>query len=132
MNAQHRTQGLTLIETLVAITILVIGIATISPVFLSNLNINRNSESRDGAISAARQTFEQLRQVDLRVKAAGTEETFADVSMGGRAYSVKAKYCTITTYCNGGSRHVLLEVSLSGKKVYNVDTVYTQLDDSFR
>jgi len=49
------------------------------------------------------------------------------VTLNGREYEVYTSYCTKSGYCDDTARHLLVQVFLDGREVYDVETIYTQL-----
>lgn len=120
-------RGLTLIEALVALAILGIAAVAIMPAFMTQLDSNRRSETRSGAVTASQQVLEGLRLADpasLPTTGAGAPQT---VTVGDRTYEVTTFYCLQAALCDARSRHLRVEVSHDGRVVYDVETVFTQL-----
>lgn len=122
-----KEKGFTLIEVIIAMTILGVGLAAMAPLFLAHLQINNRSELRNGAVLVAQQTLDTLRLQNPITMPTSGSTTPQSVTMGGRTYKVITTYCVFTNYCNSGSRHIRVEVQFRGKTLYTVDTVYTQL-----
>ena len=119
--------GFTLIESLVATGILSMIVVGIMASFMVQSASNTRSEQRMEATAVAAQTMEFLRLDD--------PETMPDsgmigpqlVNLNDREYEVYTSYCTKNNYCDDSSRHLLIQVFLDGREVYDVETVYTQL-----
>ncbi len=122
-----KEKGFTLIEVMIAMAILGVGLAAMAPLFLAHLQINNQSELKNGAVLVAQQTLDTLRLQNPITMPNSGSTTPQNVTMGGRTYQVVTTYCALASYCNSGSRHIRVEVQFRGKTLYTVDTVYTQL-----
>jgi type II secretory pathway pseudopilin PulG len=120
-------QGLSIVEALVAVAVLAVALAAIVPVFTSFARINTDNELRTGAVAAAQQVMDRLRQQPFgEWPASGSVEV---VETGLRTYQVEVTYCTEDlAYCQSGSRHVRLGVGFNDRRVYAVETVYSRFD----
>ena len=121
-------KGFTLFEALVAIAILGILLAGIAPTFFTYLDANDLSEERTGALAAAQEAMEQLRQLDPAGMPQSGTSPMQVVSVGDRDYEVQTLFCTSSQFCNDDSRHLLIEVSYGGRTIYSVESVFTALN----
>ena len=122
-----RSGGFTLTESLIALAIMGIALAAILPTFLTYADTNDLSEERSGAVAAAQEIMEGLRQADpVSLPSTGSSAPQL-VAVGQREYEVVASFCTDIQYCGLDSRHILIEVSHGGRTIYTVESVYTQL-----
>lgn len=123
-----RTQGISLIETIVTITLLGIVLGAIAPIFTNYAQINRKSQYRTEAISAAQQVTDGLRQKSFTDWP--TTGSSLPVTVSGSVYQVKVSYCTGTleALCANGANHTRVEVSRYGTVYYSVETVYTKFE----
>jgi len=122
------SRGSTLIESLIALLILGIVAAGMLPAFMMQLDANGRSELRSGAILAAQQSMEALRILDPETEIPSTgQSAIRLVTVGDRQFEVVTYYCEREEFCNEDSRYVRVEVSLGGRVLYDVKTVYTQL-----
>ena len=120
-------KGFSLIEAVIAVAILGVLMAGVIPAFMSNLSINGQSERRSEAVALAQQTLETLRGTNMS-SLPMSSSTSKTVQVNGRPYGVTTYYCRMAVYCRqGSSRHLAVEIQVSGKKVYEVETVYTNL-----
>lgn len=124
----NRDAGFTLLESLVAVAILGILLAAILPTFFTYLDANTMSEERTGALAAAQETMEQLRQIDPAVLPVTGSAPLQVVSVGKRDFEVLTHFCTANQFCGDDSRHLLIEVSYGGRTVYSVESVFTTLN----
>lgn len=124
------SRGFTLVEALVAIAILGLTGLAVLPAFMSHLDANTRSELRSDAIGAVHQRMEWLRLQDPDDMPTGGSPDSQFVTIGGREYEVRTHYCLRSEYCppgSPGSRHLTVEIYFEERKIYDVETVYTQL-----
>lgn len=126
---QHRNeQGFSLIEAIVAILILGVALSAIIPSFIFQAETTRQNELRTGAVAAAQQTLDALRQQDFSDWPNSGDEVL--VATGLRDYTVTITYCEgdVNTFCGDGSRQARAVVSYQGEEFYSVETVYTTFE----
>jgi prepilin-type N-terminal cleavage/methylation domain-containing protein len=121
------SRGFTLTESLLALTLLGLALAAIMPAFLVHTGVNTLCEERSGAVAAAQESLESLRQLDPVTLPSSGSSDVALISVGDRDYEVVVHYCTRDELCGTDKRHVILEVFHGGYTVYTVETVYTRL-----
>ncbi len=127
MAALNDQRGFTLVEAVTAIGILGLVMVGILMSFTTQMHANTRSEARTGAISAAQIRMEDLRRDDP-ASLPNVGQSAPQVHMvGNLRYEVITLYCSRPTYCDTASRHLIVEVYHQGRKVYEVETVYTQL-----
>lgn len=119
--------GFTLVEALVSVTILDIALAAVLPTFMNFSDANTLNEIRTGAVAAAQQTIEELRQVNPASLPASGSSSVTLVPVGGRTFEVVVRYCASAEFCGLDSRHLLVEVSFGGRTLYTLESVFTQL-----
>ena len=123
-------KGFTLAEALIAMGILGLAAIAILPAFITHLDANTRSERRSDAVTAVQATMEKLRLQDPSTMPESGESAPQLFTVDGREYTVKTKYCERNEFCpptSPGSRHLIVEVYYNGDKIYEVETVYTQL-----
>lgn len=129
----RRAEGLTLIEALVAVSILAILLAAVVPAFTNALRINTRSESRSQAVAAAQTVLESLRAQPPSAwpaYSAGGDPPVQQVEVGRRTFDVTVRYqeyCDASGDCFDNAREIDLEVSFRDEVRYTVSTVYTEL-----
>ena len=126
-NTAMANKGFSLIEAIIAVAILGILMAGVIPGFMSNLQTNDQNERRSEAVNLAQQTLETLRRTDMSsLPMQGSSS--AETAQNSRTYTVVTSYCKVASYCaQNSARHLTVEIRYQGKKVYEVETVYTNL-----
>ncbi len=125
--------GLTLVEALIAISILTILLAAVVPAFVQALRINTDSEERSQAVAAAQTVLDSLRAeppADWPAYSAGGDPPVQQIEVGGRTFDVTVRhqeYCDASGDCFDNAREIDLEVSFRDQVRYRVSTVYTEL-----
>jgi prepilin-type N-terminal cleavage/methylation domain-containing protein len=123
---QRQRSGMTLVESLVSAAILLIVMASVMPAFISNLQINTDSEVRADAVVASRFVLERYRAANTRdIPNTGSEES--TVTIRERDYTVTSYFCERNEFCTDESRHIRLEVAHGGEIEYETETVYTRI-----
>ena len=126
-------EGLTLVEALIAISILAILLAGVVPAFTNALRINTGSEVRSQAVAAAQTVLESLRAQPPSAwpaYSAGGDPPVQQVEVGRRTFDVTVRhqeYCDAGGDCFDNAREIDLEVSFRDEIRYRVSTVYTEL-----
>ncbi len=121
------SRGFSLVESLVAMAILAILAAGVLPSMLTQIDSNARSELRIAAISAAQQTFEELRLQDVETFPQSGSAAPRQIRVGDRELEVVVRYCANESFCSATSRHFTVDVFQEGRKIYDAETVYTQL-----
>ena len=120
-------RGFTLIESLVALAILSMVVVGVMGSFSVQIVANTASEQRMEATNAAEQVIEFLRLDDPELMPNSGTVGPQLVTLNNRGYEVYTKFCTRAEYCNATARHLLVEVFLDGRRVYDVETIFTQM-----
>jgi prepilin-type N-terminal cleavage/methylation domain-containing protein len=138
--ARHKSllgnqQGFTLLETLVAMLVLLAALAGVVPLFMTYRLSIINNEEETGAIYISEQLMDQIRQVDASTMPTGGSYTalpsgvsIEEVDHLGKTYNPTITYCQNSTFCDTNSRHILIEVNRNGDEIYEVETVYTKFE----
>ncbi len=119
-------RGFTVVESLVALSILGIALAGILPSFINLMHVNSKSEGSSDSVAAAQLVLERARRTDPASMPTSGSATEA-VDVGGNAYDVVTTYCVLNEFCTTASRHVTIEVYHGSSQVYDVEVVYTRL-----
>ena len=123
MNAR----GASLIETVAALAILGIALAAAVPAFMLQMDTNTFAEHHSGAVAAAQQVMETLRNQDPASLPSSGSSAIQAVTVGHHEYEAVTHYCQRSVYCGSDSRHIVIEVSFAGQMVYTIETVFTRL-----
>lgn len=120
-------RGFTIVECLIAMSILGIVMAGLLPGFIDFMDANSISESRSDAVAAAQFTLESLRREDPSGWPTSGSSAPDVIAINNREFEVVRSFCRSNEYCGAASRHVVIEVSFGGEVLYSVETVYTRL-----
>lgn len=124
-----RRDGLSIIEAVIAVSLLAIALTSILPAMTNFSRINTQQEVKTGAVVAAQQVLDRLRQADFDTWPQNGETQTVEVNAA--TYDVNISYCSAGSsdcYSTTFARHVNLEVEHHDKTVYEVETVYTRFD----
>lgn len=122
-----RERGFSLLEAMAALGILSLATIGILPAFIVQLRANTRSEIRSGAVRAVQQALEELRLEDPVTLPDSGSTPPQLILVGDHEYAVVTSFCLRDEFCGTSSRHIEVEVSYEGRRVYAVETVYTQL-----
>ncbi len=120
-------RGFTLVEAAMALLILAVVLVGVLPAFTMLLNANTRSEVRSEAVGATQIVLEGLRLSDPSTMPNEGADDPVYHTIGDRDFEVITRYCIRPEYCGPTSRHLLVEVFLDNRKVYDVETVFTKL-----
>ena len=121
-----KQQGFTLVEVLVALSIVGLITAFLSPVFIAQSKYNTTSELKSLAINATDRQVDLMRLTDpATMQSSGS--TTSTVTAGGKNFSVKIDYCVTSSYCSSVTRHLKFTTSYRGIPYHATETVFTQL-----
>lgn len=124
-----RNAGFTIVEALVALSILVIAMSVMIPFFISNMQLNSRSDARTQAATIAQRVLDSYRLKNP----AGTEiprsgSLRADMTDGaGRRWPYTVTFCPTPAFCGESSRGLRVDVMQANQVVYTAETVFTQL-----
>jgi len=122
-----RQAGFTLIEALVAVSILGIVLTAILPSFLNYMDTNTLTEVRSGAVAVAQETMEGLRQADPGSLPSSGYSGPRLHTVGKLEFESVTRYCTRPQFCGANSRQMTIEVMYGGQTVYTLESVHTRL-----
>lgn len=142
--AKEVKAGFSILEMLAALAILGVALMSILPVFVNYANVNRRTEVRAEAVSAAERVMDELRQrnfnqwgaFEASIEASGVQVATGDAddpTDDGRTYDVAIEWCnpavTDLTLCDdsGQQRHVRVNICLNSQVQYSVTTVFTAI-----
>lgn len=121
-----RQRGSSLIETLVALSILATALLFIFSALNSFSLINSRNQTRTNAAVAARTLLEELRFGDPAALPDTGSRTSA-ASVGQHQFTIVTQFCVNTSYCDDNTRHVVVSIQENGRQVFETETVITQL-----
>ncbi len=119
-----KQEGLTLIETMMALAILLIILSGILPGFITYARLNTDSELRSDSVAIAQQVMEELRHSEFS-QWPESEESWSPISMGGRDFvvNIHSDWAPDTV----GAKEVRVRISYENRVLYEVKTIFTQL-----
>lgn len=124
----RKKQGFTLIEVLIALTVLAVVFSVSIPVFVSFAGINRRSEQTTVANNAARQSLELLRNVPISTMS-NSGNAAQNVTLDGHDLVITTYFCPETTPCNTTSKNIKVEVKENGKVLTTINTVFSDYNN---
>lgn len=129
MRKLKKQKGFTLIESLAAAGLfLIISTFTASSI-TQYIRMIHQYEERGEAVMATQRVLDEIRVTDPTTMPTGGQVSYTNVTQGTRTYRIEATYCPSgTTYCTSNNvRHIRGAAYLNGTKLYEVDTLYSQL-----
>lgn len=120
-------RGVSLMESLVSLALFLIVSVGIVGGSASFMKFNTLNEQKSAAIAATQQALDAVR-VNDPATLPSSGNTSSTVPVGGRNFTVKVSYCENATYCTSGTvRHLTARASFRGVQLYQVETIYAQL-----
>lgn len=122
------SSGFSLIEAIIAVSLLGIALAAIVPSFVSYAGVNRDSEIKTQALAVAQEVFDELRWTGTfsNWPASGT---LRQISREGRTFDAVITWCTSELeLCDTNIRHVQVEVRFNDRTYFTAQTAYTQFE----
>jgi len=104
--------GFTLLETSIALCIMLVVTLATASLFVYAVNYNSGSADRSAALAIAQQRLERLRKASFTDALLTTPSTTETVLNAGRQYSVQITICS-TSDCGGSTTLKLITVSVS-------------------
>jgi Tfp pilus assembly protein PilV len=105
-------KGLTLLETSIALCILMTMTLAIGSLFVYAVNYNTGAGDRSAALSIAQQRMERLRKSSFTDAALTTPSATETVTNAGRQYSVVTTVCS-TSDCGGSATLRIISVQVT-------------------
>jgi type II secretory pathway pseudopilin PulG len=134
-------QGLTLVEVIIATIFFGVAVAVVMPGFMNFQTTTISNEGKLGAVAISQQILDQLRRVDpSTLPSAGTSTSMpsgtstTDMNYLGKQYSAVITYCpspapnSPPSPCDANTRQIQVQVSLYGKPIYTVETLFTKFE----
>src|SRR3954466_4274507 len=95
-----KDQGFTLLETSIALIVMMVVTLATGSLFVYAVNYNSGSGDRSAALAIAQQRIERLRRTAFDDALLSTPSTTETVTNAGRSYTVVTTVCWDST-CNG-------------------------------
>jgi len=121
-----KDRGFSMLEVVMSLGLLSIVLAGMTNIYISHLKHNTHAALRTGAINAAQQQLDELREQNPQTFPSSGYSTSA-IDAGARNYSLVTRFCSTPSFCTTNSRHILVEASYNGQLLYSVETVFTKL-----
>lgn len=130
-NDGRRVGGFTLMEALVALTIVGIAIAVTTATLITNLKSNRHAEVIFEGAQAAQTVIDDIRYLEVEyLPTTGTFGPREVTANSRRIFEVFTTYCSDAQYCATSTvRQIAFRVAYQGKTVYETQTVFTKFGD---
>jgi len=112
MSSLDDEQGVTLLETSIALLVMMIMTLATASLFVYAINYNAGSGDRAAALAIAQQRMERLRKSSFGDAAMTTPYTTETVSNSGRQYAVMTAICS-TSSCGGSAALKLITVQVT-------------------
>jgi len=104
--------GFTLIETAIALAVMMVAGLAITSLFVYSINYNSGAGDRALALSVAQQRLERLRKTPWPDASLSTPSTTETITSAGHQFSVVTTVCS-TSDCGGSSTLKLLTVQVT-------------------
>src|ERR1043166_4635078 len=105
-------QGFTLLETSIALIVMMVVTLATGSLFVYAVNYNSGSGDRSAALAIAQQRIERLRRTPFDDALLSTASTTETVTNAGRSYTVVTTVCWDST-CGGSDSLKLISVSVT-------------------
>lgn len=109
---KKREQGFTLLETSIALCIMLVVTLATGSLFVYAINYNSGAADRSAALAIAQQRMERLRRSSYTDDSLTTPTTTESVLNAGRGYSVTTTICS-TSDCGGSATLKRITISVS-------------------
>ena len=123
--------GFTLLEFIVSMGILSFAISGFLSSSISMSKMLSNGDIQSKAILVAQEVLDEVRLYDLKsLTTTNHSDSAINITIDGVTLSAIVTYCKNSTFCPPTSsndvRHINVDVYFQGKKVYDIETVYTK------
>lgn len=129
MSDNARTQGITIVEVLVALAILGIALTTLLSAMISNTRLNTQVDQRSEAIRISEDTLEAYRQAGNYGVLATSAPRTSTVTRRNQPYTVVATFCPsdkpVRMICSNTAVYIRVEVNSGSKMLHKAETYYT-------
>ena len=110
--AHSDEKGLTLLETSIALCIMMVMTLATGSLFVYAVNYNSGAGDRSAALAIAQQRMERLRRAPYNDGSLSTPSTTETVIASGRTYTVVTTICT-TSDCGGSTTLKIITVQVT-------------------
>ena len=111
-NSKKPEQGFTLLETSIALCIMLVVTLATGSLFVYAINYNSGSADRSAALAIAQQRMERLRKASFNDTILATSSTTATAVNAGRQYAVTTTICS-TSDCGGSAALKLITIQVT-------------------
>jgi Tfp pilus assembly protein PilV len=105
-------QGFTLLETSIALIVMMVVTLATGSLFVYAVNYNSGSGDRSAALAIAQQRLERLRRTPFSDTLLSTPSTTETVTNVGRSYTVVTTVCSTST-CGGSDTLKIITISVT-------------------
>jgi len=109
-------QGFTLLETSIALIVMMVVTLATGSLFVYAVNYNSGSGDRSAALAIAQQRLERLRRTPFNDTLMSTPSTTDTVTNVGRTYTVVTTICS-TSDCGGSSSLKIISIQVTPQSV---------------
>jgi Tfp pilus assembly protein PilV len=109
-------QGFTLLETSIALIVMMVVTLATGSLFVYAVNYNSGSGDRSAALAIAQQRLERLRRTPFNDTLLSTASTTETVINSGRTYTVVTTICS-TSDCGGSSSLKIISIQVTPQSV---------------
>jgi Tfp pilus assembly protein PilV len=109
---QSNEKGFTLLETSIALIVMMVVTLATGSLFVYAVNYNSGSGDRSAALAIAQQRLERLRRTPYNDALLTTPSTTETVTNAGRSYTVVTTVCS-TSGCGGSDTLKILTISVT-------------------
>ncbi|MGF1604357.1 MAG: prepilin-type N-terminal cleavage/methylation domain-containing protein [Thermosynechococcaceae cyanobacterium] len=127
-------QGFTLLETMVALLILLAALAGIVPLFITYKLGAINNQLETGGIAVSQGILDEIRQKKWQyLPTSNVASTVAGTaSYMGKTYNYTTTYCPAdaqpANICDDNTKFIRVKVSYNAREVFEAETIYTRFN----
>ena len=125
---RNNDQAFSMLEVLVALTILAIVIGAYLSSLRYQTRLNYQNEVRSAAMQAAQQVLDELRTKDPTTMPSSGTDGPRTIDIENRTFTVVVSYCEQSAFCpTNDVRHLTVHSDYKNERRYSVQTIYTKL-----
>ena len=109
---KHNEQGFTLLETSIALIVMMVMTLATGSLFVYAIKYNTGTGDRSAALAIAQQRLERLRRTPYNNTLMTTPTTTETVTAAGRPYTVVTTICS-TSDCGGSATLKIITIAVS-------------------